>query len=652
MERFFSKLRKLLISFTFLSVFVCVVVVGGVFGGYYYLNNKVLSKVDQVLASFSQETGIEIRYDRIDYDIFDGPEINGVILQLGPSKDALILAKIPQIKFESSFHTSPSIKVVIDQTYLINPSINLNFDAFMALKQPNSKNGMFASAEMTKKLTKFLTENNQGTIHVTLPVFIQWQGGTVHVQNKDDSVSLYDVQGEFKFEPSNATIILSSAGRLKNDAEKIAVDIEKNADGLNLSIKVEKFKLKPYAAHFPTVIEMTDETQTSGIWNFQFSPDYQIKAVSFDSSFDGFGLNHWRITEKPVQNIHLRTIGTIVPDFEKKEILFKNLQMGADKTFFKVNGMVSYDDKLKITTKLTLNKSKIQDVLNIFPKDFIPIIHDAKVSGTVAVDMDFSLDMAKPHKLVFDPKIDIQGFKLVQSPKLADIPALKKEFKHVARKKGKVIKEFKVGRSNRRFVSYHNLGKNVIRGVLTCEDGRFFRHNGFQLKHFRESIIQNLKEKRFVRGASTITMQLAKNLFLNGKKNISRKFQEVLLAYTLEQVLDKKRMFEIYMNIIEWGPKIYGIGSASRHYFYKSPSKLKPIEAAFLGSIIANPVKYHYMYSRGSVTGRWSQYLSVIVNKMHVEVMPGEEGEDPYQVEFGWMRKKKEKQDKKVSKTL
>lgn len=125
--------------------------------------------------------------------------------------------------------------------------------------------------------------------------------------------------------------------------------------------------------------------------------------------------------------------------------------------------------------------------------------------------------------------------------------------------------------------------------VIVAEDGTFYQHNGIDPHEFRESLKKDLEEKRFARGFSTITMQVAKNLYLSSQKSLPRKALEILIAYRLEQVLSKQRILEIYLNIIEWGPGIYGAEAASQHYFGKSTWELSPEEAAFLTAIIPNP---------------------------------------------------------------
>jgi membrane peptidoglycan carboxypeptidase len=134
--------------------------------------------------------------------------------------------------------------------------------------------------------------------------------------------------------------------------------------------------------------------------------------------------------------------------------------------------------------------------------------------------------------------------------------------------------------------------------VLTSEDPSFMTHRGFINEAFRESITKNIRTKKFSRGASTISMQLVKNVFLTREKTLSRKLEEILLVYILENnhISNKERMLEVYFNIIEWGPNIYGIGEASHFYFQKPHLDLNVNECLFLATIIPNPKGFMYRF--------------------------------------------------------
>jgi monofunctional biosynthetic peptidoglycan transglycosylase len=144
----------------------------------------------------------------------------------------------------------------------------------------------------------------------------------------------------------------------------------------------------------------------------------------------------------------------------------------------------------------------------------------------------------------------------------------------------------------RSWSAYNSISPHLRHAVLVAEDGAFFSHSGFDMHEIKEALKKDWEEKRFARGASTITQQLAKNLYLSTSKNPLRKIRELLIARELEKHLGKQRIFEIYLNVIEWGDGIYGIGPASQRYFGKSPGALRPEEAAVLAGMIPSPRSY------------------------------------------------------------
>jgi monofunctional glycosyltransferase len=142
------------------------------------------------------------------------------------------------------------------------------------------------------------------------------------------------------------------------------------------------------------------------------------------------------------------------------------------------------------------------------------------------------------------------------------------------------------------WIPYNTISSHLRNAVLVAEDGAFFQHSGYDVTQIKESVKKNINERRFARGASTITQQLAKNLYLSTSKNPLRKLHEFLIAQELERYLTKQRIFEIYLNVIEWGDGIYGIEAASETYFGKTASQLLPEEGAILAAMIPNPRRY------------------------------------------------------------
>jgi monofunctional glycosyltransferase len=139
------------------------------------------------------------------------------------------------------------------------------------------------------------------------------------------------------------------------------------------------------------------------------------------------------------------------------------------------------------------------------------------------------------------------------------------------------------------WVPYGRISSSLKRAVLVAEDDAFWQHDGIDVKQIRESLERDLAKGAFTRGGSTITQQLAKNLYLSPSKNPVRKLRELLIARRLEASLTKTRIFEIYLNVIEWGDGIYGAEAASRAYFRKPAAALSADEAALLAACIINP---------------------------------------------------------------
>jgi monofunctional biosynthetic peptidoglycan transglycosylase len=140
-----------------------------------------------------------------------------------------------------------------------------------------------------------------------------------------------------------------------------------------------------------------------------------------------------------------------------------------------------------------------------------------------------------------------------------------------------------------RWVGYSHISPDLKRAVLVAEDDAFWQHEGVDFEQLQESFERDLAKGRFVRGGSTITQQLAKNLYLSPSKNPLRKLRELFIARRLEAELKKARIFELYLNVIEWGDGIYGVEAASRTYFNESAAALGPNESALLAAAIVNP---------------------------------------------------------------
>ncbi|MBE0598530.1 MAG: monofunctional biosynthetic peptidoglycan transglycosylase, partial [Desulfuromonadales bacterium] len=148
---------------------------------------------------------------------------------------------------------------------------------------------------------------------------------------------------------------------------------------------------------------------------------------------------------------------------------------------------------------------------------------------------------------------------------------------------------FAVGPKNRYWTPVGRLPRSLKQAVVVAEDGNFYQHQGVDVPALKEAIRYNWEHQRLARGASTITQQLAKNLFLSREKSFVRKFRELAITRALEQELSKERILELYLNLVELGPLVHGVGHGARFYFGKPPAELTARESAFLAAMLPGP---------------------------------------------------------------
>jgi len=172
----------------------------------------------------------------------------------------------------------------------------------------------------------------------------------------------------------------------------------------------------------------------------------------------------------------------------------------------------------------------------------------------------------------------------------------------------------------------------LVQAVLIAEDDKFFEHEGFDWESMRKALEANIERKRVLRGGSTITQQLAKNLFLDPGQNITRKLREAAIAVKLERALSKKRILELYLNLIEWGTGIYGAEAAAQTYFQCPASGLTLSQAIRLASVLPNP---HRFSALGTDNRRMNRKRRIIASRMLRRRWIGREACDEALAEMG-----------------
>lgn len=240
--------------------------------------------------------------------------------------------------------------------------------------------------------------------------------------------------------------------------------------------------------------------------------------------------------------------------------------------------------------KLHAPEQDAQEILSAFPQGLFESLDGMQVKGKIRYDLNFYLDSALPDSVKFSAALTPTNFKILKWGK-TDLQKINKDFVYTPYERGKPMRDILIGPANPNYTPLSEVSSNFKNAILTSEDPSFFSHKGFVQESIRKSIAVNFKEKKFVRGGSTISMQLVKNIFLSRQKTLSRKAEEILIVWLIENnnLVSKNRMLEVYFNIIEMGQNVYGIGEATRYYFGKHPSDLNIGEGIFLANIVPRP---------------------------------------------------------------
>lgn len=163
------------------------------------------------------------------------------------------------------------------------------------------------------------------------------------------------------------------------------------------------------------------------------------------------------------------------------------------------------------------------------------------------------------------------------------------------------------------------ISSHLQRAVVVAEDASFFVHEGFDWEGIRDAALHNLEAGEMKRGGSTITQQLAKNLYLSSERSLLRKIREALITRSLEHHLTKERILELYLNVAEWGRGVYGAEAAARHHFGKSAADLTMSEAAWLAAILPSPQRYDPIRKTSALTRRHQRILRLVQKVSPVE---------------------------------
>jgi len=338
--------------------------------------------------------------------------------------------------------------------------------------------------------------------------------------------------------------------------------------------------------------------------------------ITFENLISGLLLNHKKIAQT---------------DVVFKKIAFKlNLHAYDDRVELDSTSVIAYHrfffnpyivgcHKPVVKVKLKINKElDAQDLFESLPCGMFRNFEGIRTKGSLRLFVNFDLDMRQPDSLKFDAALSGKDFSILKYG-ITDFRKINGNFSHTAYVNGAPVRTFVVGPDNPSYTTLEAISPYLKDAVLISENGGYFYGDGFNAAAFRESIIANINAGRFVRGGSTIDMQLVKNVFLSKNKTLARKAEEILIAWLINNnnLCSKEKMYEVYLNLIEWGPGVYGISEAADYYFKKRPSQLSVPESIFLASIIPKPRWFKSLFDETGKLSRVNQaYFTLIATKL------------------------------------
>ncbi len=340
----------------------------------------------------------------------------------------------------------------------------------------------------------------------------------------------------------------------------------------------------------------------------QISPDVVVR---------NFQINHWRLAKEDVVFVAAKFNGILKINengFELDSSSIATLNHASFKIF------TSYQTKPDTVFALNISmpETASDTFFNALPGGMFNTLKGISCSGTLAYELQFKINTSQPDSLIFESQLKRKNFHIIHMG-AENYARINDPFVYDAFSGDQFIRHIMVGPENPEFTAFSQINPRLYQSILQSEDPSFMQHRGFVAESFRESIAQNYKQHRFARGGSTISMQLVKNVFLNRNKTISRKAEEALIVYLVENLglVPKERMMEVYLNVIEWGPNVYGATEAARFYFNKKPSDLSLQECIFLAAIIPNPKYFRYQFDKqGEIKPYMADFFKIIEGRL------------------------------------
>ena len=338
-------------------------------------------------------------------------------------------------------------------------------------------------------------------------------------------------------------------------------------------------------------------------------PDRDHLEMAGQLFVDHMGIHWWRLAQHPISDLRLqmpfelrvrRHPSTLT--FRSPELLFGGSADPAEAHLSVALDLIGMDAKPRVHLAVEAPPQESAEMLHAIPPQLLPTVGRIDARGPLAWRVALNVPLAMPGASQVELALNDQACEMLRFGDI-DLEELNGEFDRPVNENGTILDDVHIGPGSGSWTPLEEIPPHVAYSMWATEDS-FFRHRGISELLVAKALSIDLSYGRFIYGGSTVTQQLVKNLYLLRNKALSRKFEEMLIAWQMERVVGKQRILEIYVNGVEFGPKIYGITRAAWAFFGKTPAQLRPKEGVYLAIIKPSP-RSGYGTARANGWGEW-----------------------------------------------
>lgn len=582
----------------------------------FFVRNKMLNHlINTRVSALEKRTGISVNYSRAKFSGISSVQI--MDLTVHPPKGEQLLA-IDRIQVEFSPLALLTFRLKTGDAEILNPKLTL-------WREGEESNYLFLLE--SHKTDSTLTKADTARVDYKAAVDLIFSQIFRHIP---ESIHVRNLRAEANINRHHVALVMDE---LIADAQGFASYALVTEDSIENRWKV-KLKIQPGSQSLGMVLSRSGASAVNiPFIRYRWGVLLAFDSLSLDLRYANVNKEMSQISGNAIVQNQVINHARISPD---------DVLLDSGTADFRINIGNSWAE-VDNSTHITYNRQPLQiyarydklpeermqlrlhetdfDAATFFeslPQSLFDNLAGLKVKGRLSFLLDFDLHTNEPDSLKFISWLKPEGFAILKYGN-TDFRKINSDFQYTAYEKGYAVKSFMVGPENPDFRRLDQISDYLKYAIMTSEDGAFFYHRGFLPDAIRESIITNIKQKRFARGGSTISMQLVKNVFLTRNKTITRKVEEMLITWLIESqhLSSKERMFEVYLNVIETGPMTYGVNQAARFYFNKDVSRLSLAESIFIASIVPRPKTFKYSFdSNGNLREHLAGYYELVSSKM------------------------------------